>query len=208
MKQVQRPITISIHNLTKAYRKTIGIQKVTCELTNGNLHLLTGKNGSGKSTLIKCIMSLVSYEGTINKKKYRIGYAPEKYLMPDFMTIMDFLVSIGRVKDLPQPFLGTELETYTDIFQLKDKLNQPIKSLSNGMKQKVNIIQAMVNNPKILILDEPLVGLDFKAQKHLAKMIIDKSKRHLVIVATHFPEKFNTKRKVIHHFVEGSIHDH
>ena len=198
-------IYITINDLSKTYHKTKGIQHINTEFNNGYLHLLTGKNGSGKSTLIKCIMQLVKYQGEIIKKRYRIGYAPENYIMPDFMTMMDFFITIGRIKDLHQPYLNLELEEYLDIFQIKTKLYTPIRSLSNGMKQKVNITQALLNNPKIIILDEPLVGLDFNSQKLLIKKIIELSKDKLVIVSTHFPEKFNTSRKKVYQFFEGTI---
>ncbi|MGE4572666.1 MAG: ATP-binding cassette domain-containing protein [Candidatus Izemoplasmatales bacterium] len=198
-------ITIVINDLTKTYQKNKGIESITTDFRNGTLNLLVGHNGSGKSTLIKCIMQVVNYKGKILKKKYRIGYAPENYVMPDFMTVKEFLIAIGRIKDLYNPYLNLELDEYLSIFDIKSKLNAPIRSLSNGMKQKVNITQALLNQPKIIILDEPLVGLDFNAQKLLIKKIIELSKNYLVIVSTHFPEKFNTSRKRIYKFNQGKL---
>jgi ABC-2 type transport system ATP-binding protein len=198
-------ISITINDLSKTYHRTYGIQNITTELKNGHLHLITGKNGSGKTTFLKCIMHLVKYKGKIIKKRYRIGYAPENYIMPDFMTVYDFLVSIGRIKHLYHPYLNLELEEFLDMFQLKEKLYKPIRSLSNGMKQKINITQALLNQPKIIILDEPLVGLDFTSQKKLVKKIIELSKDKLVIISTHFPEKFNTSRKHLYHFHKGKL---
>lgn len=198
-------INISIRDLSKHYHTSIGINHVSTDLENGALHLVTGKNGSGKTTFIKCIMQHLSYKGTITKKKYRIGYAPENYVMPGFMTVYEFLVSIGRIKHLYKPYLDIDLERYLSLFSLKDKLFKPIRALSNGMKQKLNITQALLNHPKIIILDEPLVGLDFHAQKQLVKILIHLSKERLVIISTHFPEKFNTKKKEIHHFDQGKL---
>ena len=198
-------INITIKEVTKFYHQNKGIESINLELNSGNLHVFTGKNGSGKSTLIKCMMNLVEYQGKINKRKYRIGYAPEKYIMPEFMTIKEFLIAIGRIKHSYDPYLSMELKLLFKRFDLESKINHPIRSLSNGMKQKVNVIQALINHPKIIILDEPLVGLDFTAQNELIKLIIELSKDKLVIVSTHFPEKFHTKRKVIHHFSEGKI---
>jgi len=198
-------INISIRDLTKTYQRSVGIQNITTDLKSGQLNLITGKNGSGKTTFIKCLMHHVRYQGKVTKRRYRIGYAPENYIMPDFMPVYDFLVSIGRIKHLYQEHLHLELDEYLNMFQIKHKLHKPIRTLSNGMKQKVNITQALLNNPKIIILDEPLVGLDFKSQKKLVKKIIELSKKKLVIITTHFPEKFNTSRKIIHEFEAGKL---
>ncbi|MFP4477946.1 MAG: ATP-binding cassette domain-containing protein [Candidatus Izemoplasmatales bacterium] len=200
-----KPINITIHDLTKHYHHTKALQSINTVFNSGVLNIITGENGSGKSTLIKCIMNHVAYKGKVIKKKYRIGYAPENYVMPDFMTIYEFLICIGRIKHLYNDFLKNELDVYLDMFQIKHKIDKPIKTLSNGMKQKVNIIQALLNNPKIIILDEPLVGLDFTSQKHLIKRITQLSKEYLVIISTHHPEKFNTKRKIIYKFNQGMI---
>lgn len=199
------PIAITINNVSKAYKNHLAIQHIDKTLVSGHLHLFVGKNGSGKSTLIKCIMRLVNYQGQIKKKRFRIGYAPEKYIMPEFMTVYEFLKSIGRVKDLYEPYLDLELNEYMSIFSIEDRLNDKIKHLSNGMKQKVNLVQALLNHPKIIIFDEPLVGLDERSQKAFIKKIIDLSKEKLIIISTHHPHKFKTSKKCIHEFIQGQI---
>lgn len=198
-------ISICINELTKEYTKQKGIFNVSTEFNSGQINLLTGNNGSGKSTLIKCIMKLIKYQGRIDKRRYRIGYAPEKYIMPEYMTIYEFLKAIGRIKHLYTNHLNIEIEDELKLFNLNKNLNKPIKKLSNGMKQKVNIIQALLNNPKIIILDEPLVGLDFDSQLHFTKRIVSLSKEKLVIIATHYPEKFRTKKKKIYQFIDGKL---
>lgn len=199
------PITITINDVSKAYKHHQAIRHIDKTFVSGHLHLLVGKNGSGKSTLLKCIMNLIDFEGDIRKKRFRIGYAPEKYIMPDFMTVYQFLKSIGRVKDLYEPYLNLELLEYMTLFQIEDRLHDRIRELSNGMKQKINLIQALLNNPKIVLLDEPLVGLDDISQKALIKKIIDLAKQKLIIISTHHPHKFNTSKKAIHYFNQGQI---
>ncbi|MFW5847707.1 MAG: ATP-binding cassette domain-containing protein [bacterium] len=198
-------ITIHINELSKKYTNSKGIFNITTNFSSGNLNLLTGDNGSGKSTLIKCIMKLINYQGRIEKRRFRIGYAPENYIMPEYMTITEFLKAIGRIKHLYSNYLTDEIKAELQLFNLSDNLHKPIKKLSNGMKQKVNIIQALLNNPKIIILDEPLVGLDFDSQKILSKRMIKLSKEKLVIIATHYPEKFNTRTKKIYQFINGKL---
>ncbi|QWB99327.1 ABC transporter ATP-binding protein [Mycoplasmatota bacterium] len=198
-------INITISELKKNYHQVEALKSLNLVFTSGKLNLITGDNGSGKTTMLKCIMNHVRYKGKIIKRNYRIGYAPENYVMPGFMSIHEFLLAIGRIKHLYKGYLDEELDLYLDMFELKDKLNTPIKSLSNGMKQKVNIIQALLNHPKIIIFDEPLIGLDFNSQKRFIKSIIDLSKDKLVIISTHHPEKFNTKKKSIYRFNQGEI---
>lgn len=198
-------ITISINDLTKKYNKSKGIFNVSTSFNSGNLNLLTGDNGSGKSTLIKCIMKLINYQGEIEKRRFRIGYAPENYIMPEYMTVNEFLKAIGRIKHLYSEYLNNDIITELELFNLNENLHKQIKKLSNGMKQKVNIIQALLNNPKIIILDEPLVGLDFDSQKNLSKRMIKLSKEKLVIIATHYPEKFKTRSKKVYKFVNGKL---
>jgi ABC-2 type transport system ATP-binding protein len=200
-----KPINISIHDVSKSYQRKVAIDHISTEFEAGQLHLLIGKNGSGKSTLMKCIMKLIDYKGDIIKKRYRIGYAPEKYIMPEFMTIYQFLKTIGRIKDLYEPYLNLELMEYLKIFLIDDRIHDRIKQLSNGMKQKVNLVQALINHPKIILLDEPLVGLDEKSQKSLIKKLIELSKERLVIISTHHPHKFQTSRKMIHQFDQGRL---
>ncbi len=198
-------ITISIDNLTKRYFKKYGVEKVTTTFQQGNLNLLVGENGSGKSTLLKCIMGLVNYEGKVIKRKFRIGYAPEEYLMPEFMSVMEFLKNIGRIKGINGLMIDLFFESYLKLFNLYQHRNKPIRSLSNGMKQKVNLLQAFIHEPKILILDEPLASLDENTQKKLIEIINDWTRDRLVIISTHRPDKFRSRNKKLYLMENGRL---
>lgn len=198
-------ISINISNLTKRYQKKYGIKDVSTSFEQGHLNILVGENGSGKSTLLKCIMGLVNYEGNIIKKKYRIGYAPEDYVMPEFMTVIEFLRNIGRIKGINNFMFDILFENYLKLFDLYDQRNKPIKTLSNGMKQKVNLLQAIIHEPKILILDEPLVSLDEYSQKHLVRLINERYKTTLIIISTHRPEKFKNRKKKLFKMIHGKL---
>ena len=198
-------ISIRINNLTKRYFKKYGVHDVTTIFEQGYLNLLVGENGSGKSTLLKCIMGLVSYEGKVYKRKYRIGYAPEDYVMPEFMSIVEFLKNIGRIKGMNNFMISLIFETYLKLFDLYEYRNRPIRSLSNGMKQKVNLLQALVHEPKILILDEPLAALDETTQKKLISLINTLSRDSLVIISTHRPEKFRNRKKKLFRMLDGKL---
>ena len=199
------PIIININNLSKSYSKTKGIFDINLVFETGGVNLLIGENGSGKSTLLKCIMNLLSYQGKITKKQVKIGYAPENYIMPEYLTVHEFLLNIGRIKGIRKIALKEKCIDYFDLFQMKQYEYKPIKSLSNGTKHKVNLIQAMIHEPKILIFDEPLVSLDFESQKRLVKYLKKESKKRLVIVSTHYPEKFKSKFTKTYYIENGRI---
>ena len=200
-------IHITINEVTKEYKKNQGIKSVTTKFDSGVLNLVTGENGSGKSTLFKCIMGLVNYSGNIDKKKIKIGYAPEEYLMPLRMTVMDFLYSIGRVKGLDDDETNENIKFYLEYFDLLKYKKKPISELSNGMKQKLNLLQAFVHNPKIIILDEPLASLDKIMIPKVISLVKEKAAKKLVVISTHQPHKFNTKKKRIYHFEKGRLID-
>ncbi len=200
-------MSIDIQQVSKVYYSNKGIFDINITFEYGCLHLITGKNGSGKSTLLKCIMKLVKYNGKILKRRVKIGYAPENYIMPEFQTVNEFLYNIGRIKGLDKDSFKESSMDYFKFFQIENYQFKKINSLSNGTKQKVNLIQALIHEPKIILLDEPLVALDFDSQRRLSSYLIDLAKEKLVIISTHHPEKFHTKTKKIYNIENGRIND-
>ncbi len=198
-------ISINIDNVTKHYQKNKGIANVTTRFEGGYLNLLTGENGSGKTTLLKCIMGLVKYNGSIKRNYSKIGYAPEQFVMPSFMTVSDFLKCIGRVKCGTTQLTSSYLNENMAFFELKEAFHMPIGALSNGMKQKVNLLQSMIHQPKILLLDEPLASLDKDSQTKVIETILAMSKENLVIVSTHHPERFKNRNRRVYHIENGNL---
>ncbi len=207
MMKESESLSINIKNLNKSYSRDKGIFDINIKIESGQLNLITGKNGSGKSTLLKCIMKLVSYHGKIEKRRWRIGYAPEEYVMPDFMTVNEFLYSMGRIKGLDRYSYKEYSADFYKIFNIEKYQNKTIKSLSNGTKQKINLIQALIHEPRILIFDEPLVALDYSTQDWLIKYLTELSKTKLIIISTHRPEKFNSRNKKTYIIADGRIND-
>jgi len=198
-------LSITINDLTKEYSKKKGIYNISTEFNSGVLNLVIGENGSGKSTLFKCIMGLTKYQGNIVKRRLRIGYAPEEYIMPLNMTVIDFLYSIGRIKGYPKYELNENVKYYLNYLNINNYKHKYIKELSHGMRQKINLMQAFIYEPKILILDEPLASLDEQIIPKVVQLIKDRSKRNLVVVSTHNPKYFNSKKKKIYHFMNGKL---
>ena len=205
MWEISTPICINIKNLTKEYSKNKGIFNLNLEFSSGYLNLIVGKNGSGKSTLLKCIMKLVKYHGDIERRRFKIGYAPENYIMPDFMTVEEFLYNIGRIKGGNCFEIRESSVDFYRFFNLEKYRYKTIKTLSNGMKQKINLIQALINEPKIILLDEPLTALDFDSEKKLINYLNNLAKNHLVIISTHNPNKFKTRLKKVIELENGNV---
>ncbi len=199
--------SIEIKNVTKHYRNKAGIKSVNVTFEPGKLNLLVGKNGSGKTTLLKCIMGVVRYEGIILKQRTTIGYAPEEYVMPYFMSVLDFLLSIGKIKDIPKITLHDEIIEHLEYFDMSNQAHQSFGTLSNGMRQKVNLIQAFLNHPKTILLDEPLHGLDTLSQTKILKLINGRIKESLIIVSTHYPELYKSRKKTLYLMEDGILYE-
>jgi len=153
----------------------------------GKIYLLIGPNGSGKSTLMKCIMGLLHFHGRIERPACRIGYAPEQYILPLHLNMIEFLNSIGRIKS--NESIQEDLTHWIQIFNLEEYAKMPMQKLSNGTRQKVNLIQALIHRPKIILLDEPTNAMDEESVKQLLSWIKTNSKETITIISTHQPDQ-------------------
>lgn len=187
---------IQVINLTKRYGKLVANNDLSLTVNPGELTVLLGPNGAGKSTLIKCICGLLRFEGEItidghdnrsSQAKRMLGYIPEMPALYPMLTVYEHLEFIARAYEL------TDWEPRADEllrrFELDDKRNKLGKELSKGMQQKVSICCAVLPEPRAVIFDEPLVGLDPHAIREL-KSLIAEMKRDgcAMIVSTHMIE--------------------
>lgn len=187
---------IQVINLTKRYGKLVANNDLSLTVNPGELTVLLGPNGAGKSTLIKCICGLLRFEGEItidghdnrsSQAKRMLGYIPEMPALYPMLTVYEHLEFIARAYEL------TDWEPRADEllrrFELDDKRNKLGKELSKGMQQKVSICCAVLPEPRAVIFDEPLVGLDPHAIREL-KGLIAEMKRDgcAMIVSTHMIE--------------------
>lgn len=189
-------LELSIERLTKNYKDKIAVDNISISLKPGVYGLL-GANGAGKTTIMRMICGIMnSTSGVIKfdgenildmKERYcdLLGYLPQDFgYYPDF-TARDFLLYISEVKGLPKKTVKTSVEELLEIVSLKDVANKRIKTFSGGMKQRLGIAQAMLNDPKILVLDEPTAGLDPKERVRFRNLISSFSKDKIVILSTH-----------------------
>lgn len=189
-------MNLKVINLSKKYGDNYALNNVSINFTNG-IYGILGPNGSGKSTLFNIItdnISLTSGSITLDgtnifelKEKYRqiIGYMPQQQGFYEDFTVNMFLKYFAKLKGLKKDEANTIIIKLLDTVNLKNQAKDKIKSLSGGMKQRVLFAQALLNNPKILILDEPTAGLDPKERINFRNMLAELSKDKIILLATH-----------------------
>ena len=166
---------IEIKNVTKKYGNTKAVDNVSFNVNEGEIFAFIGHNGAGKTTLIKAITGIHDFdEGDIliNGKSIKndnieckkdMAFVPDNPELYENMTAINFINFICDMYEVSLDDRKKNIDKYAKMFEMEDKLGDTIKSFSHGMKQKIAIIAALSHNPKILIMDEPFVGLDPKA---------------------------------------------
>ena len=174
---------LRIENVTKIYGDKKAVDQLTLHIQPGELYAFIGHNGAGKTTTIKACCGILQFDegeiyidGVSIKEdplacKRKIAYIPDNPDLYDFMSGIQFLNFVGDVFEVPAKVRQERIRQYADMLELTDDLAQPISAYSHGMKQKLAIISALIHEPKLLIMDEPFVGLDPKAS-HLLKQLM------------------------------------
>ena len=165
---------LEIKHLKKKYTGSdiYAVKDLSLELKPGEIFGFLGPNGAGKSTTIKSVVGILPFnEGTIKicgvnlknnplKAKRNIGYVPDNHAVFERLTGREYVNHMANLYDVPLDVAMERCEKYLKIFKLEHAFDKQIKSYSHGMKQKITVIAALVHNPKLWILDEPLTGLD------------------------------------------------
>ena len=166
---------IEIKNVTKKYGDKTAINNINFDIKDGEIFGFIGHNGAGKTTMIKSLVGILDFEEgdiLINNKsikkepivcKLQMAYVPDNPDLYENMTAIDFINFICDMYETDIETRKENIEKYSKMFEMENKLNDDISSFSHGMKQKVALIAALSHNPKVLIMDEPFVGLDPKA---------------------------------------------
>ena len=180
---------IEIKNVSKTYNgKKKVLKNISFKIEGGEIFAFIGHNGAGKTTMIKCIMGILDFEeGDIlvdNKSikeeplecKRIMAYVADNPDLYENMRAIDFINFICDMYEVSEDIRRENTLKYAKIFEIEDKLNDDISSFSHGMKQKIALIAALAHNPKVLIMDEPFVGLDPKAVYDMKEIMRDMAK--------------------------------
>ncbi len=204
---------LQILNLSKSYHKTLAVDDVSFTVPNGQVGILLGPNGAGKSTIIKSISGLLRYDGAITiqgipsrelSAKQIFGYVPEIPALFDALTVREHLEYIRRAYH--SDVTDAEIEEILQRFELDDKQDKLGNELSKGMMQKVSICCALAIKPKVILLDEPMVGLDPQAIKELKEVVLElRSQGVTVLISTHMLEMVNELWDIVFIMEKGHI---
>ena len=176
---------LKIDHLTKCYGEKKAVDDLSLHIQSGEIYGFIGHNGAGKTTTLKSVVGILQFDNgeiTIDGVsvkadpitcKKNIAYIPDNPDLYEFMTGMQYLGFIADVFSVPTEVRQQRITALADAFELTDNLSQPISDYSHGMKQKLAIISAWIHEPKLVIMDEPFVGLDPKAAHLLKGMMRD-----------------------------------
>lgn len=201
---------IEVHGLTKWYGPVPAIQDVSFEIAKGEVVGFLGPNGAGKSTTIRiltCFMPPTAGSATVDgldclekslEVRRRIGYLPENVPLYNEMTVRRFLSFVAQVKGVAWQDIRKEVGRVMEICGLEAVGNRIIGNLSKGFRQRVGLAQALVNNPPVLILDEPTIGLDPTQIVEIRRLIQDLREDHTVLLSSHIlPEVAQICQRVL-----------
>lgn len=185
---------LCIDRLTKQYENKVAVDRVSLQLTNGVYGLL-GANGAGKTTFMRMLCGIlkptsgtVTFDGMdVSSEEYRaeLGYLPQDFgYYPDFNG-MDFLLYMASLKGLTKTEAKRKSKKLLELVSLSDVAKKKIATYSGGMKQRLGIAQALLNDPKIIILDEPTAGLDPKERVRFRNLIKELGTESIVLLSTH-----------------------
>ena len=174
---------LKIENLTKVYGDKKAVDDLSLHIAPGEIYGFIGHNGAGKTTTLKSVAGILQFDAGeiyINGKsvkeqplecKKEIAYIPDNPDLYDFMSGIKYLNFIADIFGVSAEDRAARIKKYADTFELTDSLAEPIASYSHGMKQKLAIIAAWLHTPRLIIMDEPFVGLDPKAAHILKEMM-------------------------------------
>ena len=174
---------LKIDHFTKTYGDKKAVDDLTLHIRQGEIYGFIGHNGAGKTTTLKSVAGIMQFDsgeilidGTSIQRdpigcKKKMAYIPDNPDLYEFMTGMQYLNFVGDIFAIPAARRKQRIEALADTFELTGDLNQPISAYSHGMKQKLAIISAWIHEPKLILMDEPFVGLDPKASHILKGMM-------------------------------------
>ncbi len=192
---------LRIENLSKSFGQKKAVDDLSLHINPGEIYGFIGHNGAGKTTTIKSVCGILKFdrgEIYINGKsiktdpmacKMDMAYLPDNPDLYEFLSGIKYLNFIADIYGVDAKTRQERIKKYGDMFELTGDLGQPVSAYSHGMKQKLAIISALIHDPKLMVMDEPFVGLDPKATHLLKQVMREKCDRgHAVFFSTHILE--------------------
>lgn len=207
--------TIEIRALTQRYGKKTALQDVSLSMGTG-MHGLLGRNGAGKTTLMRTMAGLLPVRAgditlcgasvkNVSEIRKLVGYLPQEFSLYPNMKLYEVLDYIGVLSELPKQTRRSRIDELLHKVNLYQERNKKIKSLSGGMKRRVGVAQALLHEPKIVIADEPTVGLDPEERVRLRGLLMDEAKDKIVILSTHIVEDIEASCEDVAILDEGRL---
>ena len=173
---------LQLQNINKLYGKQHVLHDISLTMVDGEIVGLLGPNGAGKSTLMKVIVGLAQAQGTVIVPE-RIGYLPERNPLYDEVFIREYLLFMARIGKVDNP--AERVEILIERVGLRPEAHKRIGQLSKGYRQRVGLAQALLNDPDLLVLDEPTTGLDPNQLVEIRTLIRQLGRDRMVILSTH-----------------------
>jgi ABC-2 type transport system ATP-binding protein len=196
------PPAVALHNVHKVYNDKVVVNDLTLTIQSGEVFGLLGPNGAGKSTTIRMLTTLTQpTQGEIFVAGYdvvrqpygvkkQIGVVLQQTSVDLDLTVWENMEFHGRMHHLPNPYRQKEIDRWLDYVELGDRRKDLVKTLSGGMKRRLQIARALLHRPKILFLDEPTVGLDPQTRRRLWEIIRGLSQQGMtILLTTHYMEE-------------------
>ncbi len=189
---------IKLEGVTKRFGRKVAVESLSFSVNEGEIFGLLGPNGAGKTTTLRLITGLLFPDaGTVEvcgvpletgkeRVKYMLGYVPDGPYVYDKLTGREFLFFSGRVRGLSEPECSDRMEYFVDFFEMDDYIDEMVEGYSHGMKQRLVISSALLHDPPVIVMDEPLAGLDPITARRVKDMLRERTRRGAtVLLSTH-----------------------
>ncbi|AEM68753.1 ABC transporter ATP-binding protein [Mycoplasma putrefaciens] len=209
---------LEIYNLSKIFdQSNRGVKNISMVVNKGDFHAFIGENGAGKTTTIKTIIGAsVQYKGKvlinqidINNPLARtyLGYVPESALFPRELTSYQYLINLAKLSKIDSETADLKIKAFLKMFNIEQLINEKPANFSSGQKKKILLIQALLHDPKILILDEPAANLDPTARHELFTFLqkLNQEKQIAILISSHILSEIDKYANSVTLIHNGSV---